>query len=456
MQKTPVSPSRHAPGPPGRFLFGSLLDVRENPIEFYAEATRRYGDVVRFRYGRRKAWHLVNNPAHIEWILQKNVGNYPKGFFFNRRISLLCGNGLVTSEGDFWRRQRRLAQPAFHRQRLANLVGTMTDATDSMLGEWDDYARRDHAFDVTESMMRLALQVVGRSLFSTELGEHSERVYHAMSGVLAHIGFRMFNPFSAGEKVPTKRNRTFVRDRHTLDEVSRHIIEERRREGGDRGDLLSMLMLARDEETGEGMSDAQLLDEVRTLLFTGHETTAVALSWTFKLLAQNPHVRERLQSEVDEVLQNRTPTLEDLPRLTFTRQIFEETLRLYPPVWCIPRHCNQADEIGGYDIGADSTVVILPYLTHRHPDFWDNPEAFDPDRFSLERCENRAKFAYFPFGGGPRVCIGANFSMMEAQIILAMVTQKFQLDLVPDHPVSMSQSLTLRPRHGLKMTLTPR
>ena len=332
----------------------------------------------------------------------------------------------------------------------------MTDATDSMLGEWSGYAQKNHSFDVTESMMRLALQVVGRSLFSTELGEHSELVYHAMSGVLAHIGFRMFNPFSHSERVPTKRNRTFLRDRRTLDDVSRHIIAERHREGGDRGDLLSMLMLARDEETGEGMSDAQLLDEVRTIMFTGHETTAVALSWTFKLLAAHPEIRERLQNEVEEVLQGRTPTLEDLPRLNFTRQIFEETLRLYPPVWCIPRHCNEPDEIGGYDIGADSTVVILPYLTHRHPDFWDDPEAFDPDRFSPERSENRAKFAYFPFGGGPRVCIGANFSMMEAQIILAMVTQKFQLDLVPGHPIAMSQSLTLRPRHGLKMTLHSR
>ena len=434
---------------------GSLPDVRRDPIGFYLDATKRYGGIVRFRYGRKRSWHLVAHPNLVEYVLQTNVKNYPKGYFFNTRLKTLTGNGLLTSEGDFWLRQRRLAAPAFHRQSLAQLTDAMTGPTQEMLDRWKA-CPATRPLDVSEEMMRLTLQIVGRSLFKAELGTHAETVYQSLTGALEHINHRMRNPLSPPEHIPTPRNRAFKKDRQALDDVALGIIQGRRQTGEENNDLLAMLMAARDADTGEGMNDTQLLDEVRTLMLTGHETTAVALAWTWKLLARHPEVRQKMQDEIDQVLQGRIPTLDDLPQLRYTRMIFDEALRLYPPVWGITRQAVNNDEIGGYTINAGSTIVILPYVTHRLEEFWPNPDVFDPERFNPDQPTTRPRFAYFPFGGGPRLCIGQNFALMEAQIILAMITQKFQLDLVPEHPIALSQSLTLRPRYGLKMTLRPR
>lgn len=419
-------------------------------IGLYENATREFGGIVRFDYGKNRVWHFVSEPQFVEQVLLGNLKNYPKGFFFRQRVRLLTGDGLISSEGEFWMRQRRLAQPAFHRQRLVQLVEVMTGATREMLARWENHPAA-RPLNVSEETMRLTLQVVGVALFRTELGRHADEVYHALTHVLEYINFRLRNPFAPSEKIPTARNRAFLHNKKTLDDLALAIIQARRKSGDDEGDLLSMLMQARDEDSGEGMSDSQLLDEVQTIMLAGHETTAVALAWTWKLLSEHPQAAQRLHDEVQSVLGGREPTWDDLENLRYTRQVFEEAMRLYPPFWLLARQALEDDEIGGYFIPAGSTIALSPYITHRLPHLWENPEQFNPDRFAPDAV--RPKFAYFPFGGGPRLCIGQNFALMEAQIVLAMTAQRFDLNMVPGQQVELAQTLSLRPKSHLMMTL---
>lgn len=442
-----------APGPRGHFLLGSLLDVGRDPIRYYQTSRRRYGDVIRFRSYGKNAWHFLAHPDDIEYVLQSNWRNYAKGFFFSRRLRLLIGDGLFTSEGDLWLRQRRLTQPAFHRQRLGEWATITTDATEELLRDWQPLQKSGEPFDVTTEMMRLTLQVVGRTLFSTDLGAEAEKIYGALTIALDHISYRMFHPLSPPENIPTPRNRRFQAARQVLDDVSLAMIRERRRQGTDTGDLLSMLLLARDEDTGEGMDDRQLRDEIMTILMAGHETTAVALSWTWWLLSQHPEVWERLQAELGSALSGRTPSIEDVPNLPYTRMIIQEAMRVYPPIWAMTRQAVEDDTIRGYHIAAGSTIIVMQYITHRHPDFWQNPDRFDPENFAPEYSESRPRFAYFPFGGGPRGCLGNSFAMMEAQLILATIAQRHRLQPVPGQKVEPEPSITLRPRNGIMMTL---
>ena len=384
LASTRLASARLAPGPVrGRFLVGSLLDAQQAPLPFYRSAWRQYGDTVRFPYGINKEWHFVGHPDDVERVLVTNWRNYPKGFFFNNRLKSLTGDGLVTNEGESWLRQRRLAQPAFHRERVAAFAFYITGATAEMLRQWEE--KGDKPFDVTTEMMGLTLQIVGLALFGADLQSRAADVYQSLTYALEHVHFRFFHPFSAPEGMPTPRNRRFQRAKSTLEQVALEIITRRRAAPAaapPQHDLLAMLLEARDEETGEGMSDRQLLDEVITIMFTGHETTAVVLSWAWHLLAQHAEIRERLQNEVDTVLNGRPPALDDLPRLSYTKMVVEETLRLFPPVWAIPRQAKDADVLGGYRVAAGSSIVLLPYLTHRHPEFWPQPEKFDPERFA--------------------------------------------------------------------------
>jgi cytochrome P450 len=444
---------RIAPGPQRPFA-GNLRAAVRDSIGLYEGATAQYGPIVRFAYAKNRAWHLVSDPAGVEWVLQGNFKNYPKGFFFSKRLRLLTGDGLFSSEGDFWLRQRRLAQPAFHRARLAQLVAVMTGATREMLHRWEKQPSAE-PLNVSEEGMWLTLQVVGLALFKAALGNHAGEIYQSLTRILDYINYRMQHPFAPPENIPTPRNRTFLRDKQTLDDLALNVIRARRQSGRDEGDLLSMLMQARDEDSGEGMSDRQLLDEVRTIMLAGHETTAVALAWTWKLLSEHPEARVRLENEVDDVLNGREPQMEDLEKLRFTRAVFEEALRLYPPVWLMARQAAQDDEIGGFHIPAGSTIALSPYITQRLPELWPEPQKFNPDRF-MPGAAPRPKFAYFPFGGGPRLCIGQNFALMEAQIILALTAQRFRLEMVPGQKIELAQTLTLRPKSNLMMTLQRR
>lgn len=303
--------------------------------------------------------------------------------------------------------------------------------------------------------MRLTLRIVGQALFSIDLSDEADTVGQGFSAVrklLQSYVFRPFPPLS----VPTPRNRRLNAAIRSLDGVVQGIIDERRQHNADSGDLLSMLLLARDEETGEGMNDRQLRDEVMTLLLAGHETTANALTWMWYLLSQHPDVEARLHTELDKVLGGNIPTVDHLPDLKYTRMVIEEALRLYPPVFGFGRKATGEDELGGYYVPANTLIWLSPYVTHRHPDFWQQPEVFDPERFSPESAANRPHYAYFPFGGGPRLCIGSNLAMMEAQLITATIAQRYLLRLVPDHPVEPEVSLTLRPKYGLPMTIHQR
>jgi cytochrome P450 len=417
---------------------------------------REHGDVVRMRALPGFYWYLISHPSGIERILQTNQHNYPKGKLFNKPMSLIVGRGLLTSEGEFWRRQRRLAQPAFHRQRISALGDLMTRTTEETLDNWDSYASTGAVIDIADEMMRLTLRIAGQTLLSVDTGQDARRFGPALRVAFEHVNHRMSIPWALPEYIPTPRNLRFRKAKQELDEVVYGIIKARRHSNVDNGDLLSMLLLARDEDTGEGMSDEQLRDEVMTILIAGHETGAAALTWSWYLLARNPDVENRLVGELQKVLGGRTPAVEDLPKLPYSKMIFEETMRLYPPAWGLPRQSLHPDEIGGYEIPGKALVVVSQYVTHRHPDFWQNPEAFIPERFSPENSEGRPRFAYFPFGGGARQCIGNQFAIMEAQLILATVAQRYRIQLADDQEVDPDPTFTLRPRNGVKVKLTKR
>lgn len=440
------------PGPRGPENVRLLLDGRR-PLQAFWELHRRFGDIARAGVPPMRYTALFH-PEGAEHVLAHNHKNYRKGLI-NAQFKVLDGEGLVTSEGAFWQRQRRLAQPAFHRQRLAALGGVMTDAAAGLVERWRPYARDGRPFDPERDMMRLTLQVAGLALFGTDVSDDAGRISPAVDVARDYITWRFYRPW-APVWLPTPLTRRFHRARALLDRVVYGIIRERRLGGEDHGDLLSMLMLARDEDTGEGMDDTQLRDEVMTMLMAGHESTAVTLTWLWHVLGRYPEVQARVREEVDRVLGGRPPSAADVPALPYCRMVLEETLRLYPVVWGMAREAIEEDEIGGYRIPAGSTVTLCQYITHRRPDLWEDPERFDPERFSPERSEGRPRFAWFPFGGGPRGCIGLHFAMMEAQVVLAAVVQQYQVELASDGPVELEPLLSLRAKHGLPVRLRAR
>ncbi len=429
----------------GNPLFGSAFEMRRDPLRLLTEAHRLHGDFVRFRLGPYRIY-LLSHPDYIAHILQKNPRNYLKDGYEHIEI---VGNGLLASEGEFWRRQRRVAQPAFHRERLSEMAETMTGAAESMLGRWDARST-DEPLDVDAEMSRLTLEIVGRTLFGAEVGKEAGGVGTALASVL-NLGFQRtgrFVPALLG--IPTSKNRRYRSAVRHLNGVVDDLISARRTNGGGRGDLLDMLLEARDEDTGESMGERQLRDEVMTILTAGYETTARALSWTWYLIDANPHVRGKLERELD-LSNGRTPAFGDLDKLTYTKMVVQESMRVFPPVWGLSRLVAREDAFGGYRIPKGSRVVISQYVTHRHPDFWEKPETFDPARFTPERSAGRPRYAYFPFSGGPRQCIGNNFATMEATLILATIARRYRLTLAPGHTVEPEPSFTLRARHGMRM-----
>jgi cytochrome P450 len=400
--------------------------------------------------------HLLTRSDHIKHVLVDNHKNYGKQTRGYHVLRLGLGNGLLTSEGDFWKRQRRIAQPSFHHGRIAGFARTMTDCTARMLERWNAQHAAGEPFDLAAEMMALTLSIVGFCLMSTDLSDASDRVAGALNTLLHATVDRITRPLALPISVPTPKNLTYKRALAALDEVVFRIIAERRRLEEERHDLLDMLMRARDEETNEGMTDRQLRDEVLTLVLAGHETTANALNWTFFLLSRNPTARERLEQELDQVLGDRVPSVEDLPKLRYTEAVIKESMRLFPPAWVTARNAFEEDEIGGVRIPKGSMVFLSPYVTQRLPIYFENPEGFYPERFLDPSFEELPKYAYFPFGGGPRICIGNAFAMMEAKLLLAHVARSFRLDLVPGHPVVPEPVVTLRQKFGLKMTARPR
>ena len=438
------------PASPYLPIVGALPYYVRDPLG-YLEGAAKLGDLTRLRFLRNDAL-LVSDPVVVDQVLVKSAGSFQKDMFL-RALKKVLGEGLLSSSGDFWKRQRRLIQPAFHRDRIASYAKVMTDHTVKAIDSWRD----GDSFDVHQALMHLTADIVTACLFGTSAGDVSE-VAQCIDAVMERFTNPLFLAFPAAGELPLPINRRFRAAAPRLDRIVRGFIEKRRSLGTaseDSHDLLAMLLQARDDD-GSSMSDQQVRDEVLILFLAGHETTALALSWTLFELAVNPEVERRLHEEVDRVLGGRAPTFEDLPKLEYTARVVSESLRLHPPAWSLGRESTAPIELGGYHFDAGTWVWMLPWTIQRDPRWFTDPLVFRPERWEDGFAKKLPKFAYMPFGGGARVCIGNQFALMEAALMLATITQKFWLRVVPGHRVVPDPSITLRFKYGLQMTLTKR
>ncbi len=442
------------PGPRGWPLVGTAFQFGRDPLGFLMNNARTYGDVVRIPFGRAY-FYLFAHPAQIEDILVTQNRIFPKEDIEQLRHTndyLLFGTGLLTSNGEFWLRQRRLAQPAFHRQRIAAYATAMVAHTERMLAGW----RSGQVLDIREAMMTLTLDIVAETLFGSSASTDAHEVGDALGVVMDVAAEQLGMPFPIPTYLPTPGNLRFRHAVRRLEAIIQRIVAARRASAEDRGDLLSMLLHARDED-GSGMTDKQLRDEAITLFLAGHETTALALAWTFYLLGQHPQVEVRLAAELQTVLGGRLPTMADLPQLRYTELVLKEAMRLYPPAWLLSQRVATRDTVvGGYRVPQGTLVAISQWVTHRDPRFFADPERFIPERWADGLEQRLPRFAYFPFGGGPRLCIGQSFALMEATLILAAIASRYRVELLPGQRVTPQPSITLRPKEGVRVRLRER
>lgn len=432
---SPPSLSGRLPPVPAR---GSVRDLVRDPLRFFMTITSEYGDIVCYRPAPDTAY-LINNPDYVRHVLVDNNRNYSKETHTNQVFHKVVAEGLLTSEGETWRRQRRLMQPAFHHTRLEPLDVMIAEATEAMLVRWQGYLQQNVPLDIAREMAALTLTITTRALFGVILGD-----------AVVEIGEMVNRAIRFMEKPSDPRVKQSMSE---LNEVVDRIIQQRRHEFRDGGDLLSSMMTAHDSLTGESMSDEQLRSQIMTLMLAGYETTANALTWTWYLLSQHGWATERLRHEVRDTLHGRSPRYADLENLPYTRAVLNESLRLFPPAWTLGRRALGEDELGGYYIAPGTVLAICIYTLHRHPAYWERPESFDPDRFTPENSSGRHKFAYIPFGAGPRQCIGNNFGLMEASLIIAGIAQHFELELMPGIQVKPQAVFVLRPGRDLMMSV---
>jgi cytochrome P450 len=430
---------------------GNMREFNSDSLAFVQRCAREYGDVVPTRFLYVPALFLFH-PDHVEYVLASGSKNFIKAAslrspFFRR----LVGNGLVTSEGDFWRRQRRLAQPAFHRERVDAYAREMVDLTENMLDVWRDGA----TLDAHEEMMLLTQTVVARTLFGADVSGDSLEIGEALGRIVRPFSSQATLKWILDNRLPTPAHLRFNRDVRRIDRFVYRVISERRASGEDTGDLLSMLLRAQDED-GTRMTDRQLRDELMTIFLAGHETTALALTWAWYLLAQNPEAEAKLAAELNEVLGGRAPRAEDMPRLRYAEWVVKESMRLYPPAWGVGRECVRECEVGGFRVPKGMQVFAFQWVAQRDPRWFADPLAFRPERWGEESISRLPKYAYFPFGGGPRLCIGNYFATMEAVLILATIAQRFRLRLAPGHNVELLPAMSLRPKNGVPVRLERR
>ena len=436
------------PGPKGQFPLGNTLQYMGDSLGFLTRTARDHGDVVRIRLGL-STYYVLNHPALVEEALRSHASDVIKDRM-TRMIIPILGQGLVTSEGAFWRRQRKLAMPAFQRGAIERYGAVMVEHALKLRESW----RADQPRDIHEDMMALTLGIVAKTLFDAEVGAESRDVGRCIEVMMDYY----LNPmkfFKVREWLPTRENREFKAAVARLDAILYGIIRRRRAGGEDPGDLLSHLLAAQDDE-GAGMTDRQLRDECVTLFLAGHETTALTLTFTFHLLAHNPEVEGKLRQELDEVLEGRPPTAGDVPRLRYAEWVIKESMRLYPPAWAIGREAIEDFEIGGYPVKKGTQLLISQWVLHRDPRWFDDPEAFRPERWDNDLARRLPKGAYIPFGDGPRVCIGNHFAMMEAILLLATLAQRHRLEAAPGEELKLSASITLRPSAGTRMVVRAR
>lgn len=447
-----MSDQKPVPSPKGQFLLGHMTQFKEDILAFNRRMVKEYPEIVHVKLGPLPIYH-VYDPDLIREVLVKQAANFPKADIGLHIMSKGLGNGLVTSEGDFHKKQRKLMQPAFHHKRVQAYGEIMVDYTQRHLANWRDGQTRD----INNEMMRLTMFIVAKALFDSDMGEVGGVTVaaHAIASNQEWMEKEFWLGFKMPAWIPTRGNRTIKQNNQDLAAVLQPIIDERRVDGRieDKGDLLSMLLIAAEEEDMQ-LSDQQLMDEVVTLFSAGHETTSNALTWALYLLSQHPEAAEKLKQELDTILNGRLPTMADLPNLTYTEMVLKEAMRLLPPVWSlIFRQAQEDANIGGYPIPKGGSVVISPYATHRLEKYFPNPEQFDPERFHPNHEADIPRYAYLPFGAGPHVCIGAQFAMMEAKLILSILCQRFHFELHPDQEVEPEPLVTMGPKHGMRMTL---
>ena len=445
---TPAS-HRPIPGPRGLPFLGVMPEMVSDMLGLFTKTAREHGGIAQFKL-LNKSYLLVTNPDYVKYILQDNHKNYIRGRSVETGRALL-GNGLPLIDGDFWLRERRMLQPAFHRERLGKLVNTVTTVIDAAMQDWSAKAKQSQILDLDDEMMRLTLTVIIKSMFSAPIDDRIPSLSHAFQVASRFMLWRSQQMIQLPLSVPLPPHVEYNRALHVLNEIIYPLVADGRKHPKD--DLLGMMLSMRDAETGEGLSDQQARDEVVTIFFAGHETTAAAMSWAFYLLSQHPEVEERVRLELQSVLNGGALTFTDLPRLTYMQQVINEVLRLYPAAYLFAREAIIDDVLDGYPVPANTLIFISPFVGHRDPKYWPDPERFDPERFAPEQVASRPRHVYYPFGEGPHVCIGNNFALMEMQLILAMALQRFRLRLIPNHQIAFNPEATLRPKHGMKMTL---
>jgi len=438
------------PSPPAHWLLGSTLDFQRAPIDFCTKVARECGDVARFRVGY-ESWYLLTSPEHVYEVLVGKAALFNKPKLAKRLWKLFLGNGLLASDGDFWKRQHKLVLPGFHKQRIDAYADVMVRYTEDMLAGFADGERRD----VCEDMTDLTLAIVAKTLFDADVKHSARKVGEAIKLLNEIMVDHVNNPIPVPKWWPSDRNRRKMNAIRDIEAIVRGVIHERRRSKEDRGDLLSMLVHAEDER-GAKMSDEELRDEAMTLLFAGHETTANSLTWTFYQLAQNPEVEARLFAEVSSVLCGRSPTIDDLKQMPYLDMVVKESMRILPSVWAYMREPREDVRLGEHLLPKGCIALISPYVLHHDPRYFPEPESFKPERFSRENEKAIPRGAYVPFAAGPRVCLGKSFAMMEARLVLATIVQRIRVELAPGQKVTLSPKIALRPADGLPATVRVR
>lgn len=439
-----------------RWLVGNTLEFAKDPLGFLLNLQRNYDRIVKFSLPFGDVYSIFE-PDDIKHILQENNRNYVKSRAY-KVLEIFLGQGLLTSEGDFWRRQRRLAQPAFHKQRLASMVDTMTHETVKMLERWEKH-NSSKPIDISEEMMQVTLMIVTKALFGANIKHLVGNISAELTQMNEFGNSRLKSLFQFPLSWPLPSHLKFKKSVAKIEGIIYEIINTRRQAlaknpNAQFDDLMQMLLTAEDEDTGERMNDKQLRDEITTIFMAGHETTANAMSWACYLLAQHPDTAQRIREEAISVLgENGLPTIEDLKELRYTMQVVQETMRLYPPAYVFSRRALNEDHLGDYIIPKGVTVLMSPYLLHRNPAYWEHPNVFNPDNFLPEQIKKRHSYAYLPFGGGPRLCIGNNFALMEMQLMLALIARQFDFKLTARGAIEPEPLITLRPKNGLKMRL---
>ncbi len=443
------------PSPKGNLFVGHAFSFRKNPLHFMVDSVKLLGDFISFRLLGKKVY-LVSDAEIARYIMQSNNKNYTKSPGY-RHLRLLVGNGLFTSEGSFWLKQRRIYQPAFSNKSVELYVRNVTDSVQQTMLRWEKLANNNEAINASEDMTEITLEIIGRSLFSTNLGKESKYFFEPLSIALEYINNRALRaPFILPTWFPNPAKRNFDQAVKTLDQVVYAVIKEREEQQEWPEDLLTSFLTIKEEETGEGLTPLQVRDECMTLFLAGHESTANVLNWVFYLLTKHPEIQEKVQEEIDNALGSRDPLYEDLNQLTYLVQVINETMRLYPPVWHYGRMNIQEDKIAGYTFEPQSHFRICCYTIHRNPKYWKNPDEFDPERFSPENVKKQAPGSFIPFGYGPRLCVGRNFALMEITFMVAMFYQKYHINVCNVKDINMLPLLVLRPDRDVKLALKRR